>query len=146
MPVSVRNVCRVRWLVFGITLLLSGCGGQGHDRTEVTGLLTLDDKPLPSGLTVKFTPDNPDTPIAVGSTDSESRYTVYAEQGKIGLSPGRYTVSVELPFADQPGPYTGPPSLANVTIPDRFQTGKSSLTFEAPRDGHRLDIPMTTKD
>ena len=142
----IQPVCRICWLAVVITVLLSGCGGQGHDRTEVTGMVTLDDKPLPSGLTVKFTPDNPETPIAVGATDSESRYTVYAEQGKIGLSPGRYTVSVELPFADQPGPYTGPPSLANVTIPEHFQTGKSSLIFEAPRDGSRLDIRMTTKD
>lgn len=129
-----------------IALLLSGCGGQRHNRTELSGLLTLDGQPLPSGLVVKFTPDDTSVPVALGTTDLESRYMAYAEQGKIGLSPGSYTVSVELPFQDDQGAYTGPPNLANIKIPDHYQTGKSNLTFTIPGDGTTLDIPMTTRE
>lgn len=135
------------WGLFGFGicfLLLAGCGRTGHDRTEVTGMVTLDGKLLPSGLTVKFTPEEPGTPIASGTTDSESRYTAYAVPGKIGLVPGSYTVSVERPFTDDKGTYTGPPSLANVKIPDQYQTGKSMLTFTVPGDGHTFDIQMST--
>ena len=61
------------WGLFGFGicfLLLAGCGSTGHDRTEVTGMVTLDGKLLPSGLTVKFTPEEPGTPIGSGTTDS----------------------------------------------------------------------------
>jgi len=139
-PIVCQSVC----LGLGV-LLITGCGQTGHNRNEVTGLVTLNGKPLPSGLVVTFTPEESDTPVASGTTDLESRYAAYAEPGKIGLSPGRYVVSVELPFADEPGPYTGPPSLANIAIPDRYRTGKSSLTLAVPQDGHTFDIPMTTK-
>lgn len=56
-----------------IALLLSGCGGQRHNRMEISGLLTLDGQPLPSGLVVKFTPDDPGEPVTLETTDLESR-------------------------------------------------------------------------
>lgn len=131
-------------LLSGLIFTAIGCGGSGHDRTEVTGKLTLDGKPMPSGLTIKFTPDD-GRPASLGATTPESTYTVYGEPGKIGLHPGTYTVSVELPFADEPGPYTGPPELAKIKIPSAYQTGKSSLTFSVPDDGTTFDIEMTSK-
>jgi hypothetical protein len=111
----------------------------------VTGLLTLNGKPLPGGLTIKFTPQQSDMPVASGWTNPDSTYVVYAEPGKIGLNPGTYTVSVELPYADEPGPYTGPPKLASIEIPPAYQTGKSTTTFTVPTGGSTFDIVMTSE-
>lgn len=138
------NFCAFCILV-GCTLVLAGCGQPGHNRVEVTGLLTLNGKPLPGGLTIKFTPQKGDMPVAFGWTKPDSTYVVYAEPGKIGLNPGTYIASVELPYADEPGPYTGPPELENIKIPKAFQTGISTLTFTVPGGGSTYDIVMKSE-
>ncbi len=132
-------------LFLGVSILFLGCAKAGHGRIEVQGIVTLDGKPLPPGLIIRFTPQEDGIPVARGSTDAEGRYAMYAEPGKIGLLPGVYVVSVELPLADLPGPYTGPPELADIKIPPAFQTGKSSVTFTVPAGGTTFDIPMTSK-
>ena len=115
---NIRLPRTVYVVVFSCSLLLvAGCGSNGHDRTEVSAMVTLDAKPLPSGLTVKFTPQESGKPVGQGGVDVKSRYFIYGAPGGIGLNPGTYTVSVEVPFADEPGPYSGPPELANVKIP-----------------------------
>ena len=138
------SFCAFR-ILLGCALLLAGCGRSGHTRAEVTGLLTLNGRPLPGGLTIKFTPKESDMPVASGWTKPDSTYVVYAEPGKIGLNPGTYIVSVELPYADEPGPYTGPPELENIDIPKAFQTGISTLTFTVPADGLTFDIVMKSE-
>ena len=140
---------RIRFYVLrvlmGCAVLLVGCGRSGHGRTEVTGLVTLNGKPLPGGLTIKFTPQESDMPVASGWTMPDSTYVVYAEPGKIGLNPGTYIVSVEVPYADQPGPYTGPPELEKIEIPKAFQTGISRRTCTVPADGSAFDIVMKSE-
>lgn len=126
-------------------VLLLGCGRRAHDRHEVRGQVTFDGKPLPAGLIIRFTPQEPEKPSGVGTTDSQGRYFVYGEPGKIGLNPGVYRVSVELPLADLPGPYTGPPELANITIPLGYRTSHSKLTFTAPQDGPTFDIAVVSE-
>lgn len=132
-------------VLLGCAVLLVGCGRSGHGRTEVTGLVTLNGKPLPGGLTIKFTPQESDMPVASGWTMPDSTYVVYAEPGKIGLNPGTYIVSVEVPYADEPGPYTGPPELENIKIPKAFQAGISTLTCTVPADGLTFDIVMKSE-
>jgi hypothetical protein len=132
--------------VFSCSLLfVIGCGSKGHDRTEVSGMVTLDGEPLPSGLTIKFTPQESGKPVGQGGVDVKSRYFIYGAPGEIGLNPGTYTVSVEVPFADEPGPYSGPPELAKVKIPEAYQTGKSTLTYTAPSGGGTFNIEMVSK-
>jgi hypothetical protein len=140
---------RIRFYVLrvlmGCAVLLIGCVRSGHGRTEVTGLVTLNGKPLPGGLIIKFSPKESTMPVASGWTMPDSTYVVYAAPGKIGLNPGTYIVSVEVPYADQPGPYTGPPELEKIEIPKAFQTGISTLTFTVPADGLTLDIVMKSE-
>jgi hypothetical protein len=137
---------RLRFVFFlGSVILSLGCGKAAHDRIEVQGVVTLDGKPLPSGMIIKFTSQEDGSPVARGATDAEGRYAMYAKPGKIGLLPGKYIVSVELPLADLPGPYTGPPELADIKIPSAYQTEKSSVTFTVPADGPTFDILMTSK-
>jgi hypothetical protein len=128
-----------------LVLLCFGCGKAGHDRFEVRGLVTLDGTALPSGLSIRFAPQKSEIPDAVGATDAQGRYIMYAEQGKIGLRPGVYTVSVERPLDDLPGPYTGPPEFADIKIPMAYRRGNSTLTFTVPTDGLTFDIPMKSE-
>lgn len=132
-------------LLLGVSILFLGCAKAGHNRIEVRGFVALDGKPLPAGLIIKFTPQEDGIAVALGSTDAKGRYAMYAEPGKIGLFPGRYIASVELPLADLPGPYSGPPELAGIKIPPAYQTGKSTLTFTVPDEGTTFDIAMTSK-
>ena len=132
-------------ILLGCAVLLAGCGRSGHNRAEVTGLLTLNGRPLPAGLIIKFTPKESTMPVASGWTIPDSTYVVYAEPGKIGLNPGTYIVSVELPYANEPGPYTGPPELEHIKIPKAFQTGISTLSFTVPADGSTFDIVMKSE-
>jgi hypothetical protein len=129
----------------GCAVLLIGCVRSGHGRTEVTGLVTLNGKPLPGGLIIKFSPKESTMPVASGWTMPDSTYVVYAAPGKIGLNPGTYIVSLELPYANEPGPYTGPPELEHIKIPKAFQTGISTLTFTVPADGLTFDIVMKSE-
>ena len=132
--------------VFSFSLLfVIGCGSKGHDRTEVSGMVTLDGEPLPSGLTVKFTPQETGKPVGQGGVNVKSQYFIYGAPGEIGLNPGTYVVSVEVPFADEPGPYSGPPELANIKIPEAYQTGTSTLTYTAPSGGGTFNIEMVSK-
>lgn len=131
--------------LLGLMVLCFGCGKNGHDRFEVGGIVTLDGEVLPSGLTIRFSPQESGTPVAFGATDAQGRYVMYAEQGKIGLQPGVYTVSVERPLGDLPGPYTGPPEFADIKIPVDYATGSTKLTFTVPTDGLTLDILMKSQ-
>ena len=131
--------------LLGLIVLCFGCGKNGHDRFEVGGIVTLDGKVLPSGLTVRFSPQESGTPVAFGATDAQGRYIMYAEQGKIGLRPGVYTVSVERPLGDLPGPYTGPPEFTDIKIPMAYRTGSSTLTLTVPTDSLTFDILMKSE-
>lgn len=128
-----------------VMVFVIGCNSKAHNRTEVSGVVTIDGRPLPAGVSVKFTPQESDRPVAFGNVGREGRYVIFGEPGKIGLDPGTYVVSVEIPFAEARGPYTGPPELAKLRIPEAFQTGKSSLTYTAPSGGETFDIAMSSK-
>jgi len=145
LTVPIKNSNSFLGLLAGLILLTTGCGGPGHNRTEVTGVLTLDGEPLPAGMHIVFTPADSETPIAFADAGAEGRFQVYGEPGKIGMYPGEFTVSVEVPYADEPGPYSGPPELADIKIPPAYQTGKSKVTFTVPDDGTTFDIAMTSK-
>jgi hypothetical protein len=72
-----------------------GCGG-GIETAEVSGLVTLDGKPLP-GVIVQFEPiDGEQTrlPPGTGLTNSQGRYLLLRPGGKSGAVVGRSTVRV----------------------------------------------------
>jgi hypothetical protein len=75
--------------VFG-SLLVGGCG-KGLYTAEVTGNVTLDDKPLAKG-DVMFHP-NAGGPMAYGTIGPDGGYTLRTA-GSDGLIPGNYTATV----------------------------------------------------
>jgi len=78
------------YLLGAMTLLLflSGCGGDG--RRSITGIVTLDGKPLALGsISFRATPEEKHS--GGGGQISEGRFTLPANQG---LFPGKYLVKV----------------------------------------------------
>lgn len=97
MTPRVRSAALLTIAAIGVTSLVS-CGGSGSDlgTTEVTGIVTLDDKPV-ANATVNFTTTKKDGHSAQATTDSEGRYTLstFVEgKGHKGAMPGEYKVSV----------------------------------------------------
>lgn len=129
---------------------MSGCGGGATDslpRHAVSGNVTLDDKPLPSG-SISFDPADPGKPDAVsaGATISNGSYSVAQADG---LTPGVYRVSINsrggaaaVSPTEAPGapPKTRPKDL----IPEKYNT-KSTLKAEVkPGESPRFDFDLTT--
>lgn len=101
-PWERRGGGRCRWLVaFGAAGLLlivpAGCGPAGPPTQAVSGLVTLDDKPV-SGATVTFAPTAAGGVFASGITDGEGRFTLNAAiagaKAGAGTLPGEYRVSI----------------------------------------------------
>ena len=80
-----------KWFSVCIVMFIAvGCGGPKLG--EVTGIVTLDDKPL-ENATVTFTPA--DGPQSVDRTDALGRYELKYSQGNPGAVLGEHTVSIE---------------------------------------------------
>lgn len=110
----------------------SGCGSKPYAST-VSGIATLDDKPLTSG-TVTFHPPG-DGAVAYGPIDASGNYKV-STGSTAGMSPGEYLVTVvstgPAPAEEVPGPLLTPPKYGTK------QTTDLKVTIKAGSN----DIPL----
>tara|TARA_R110002111_G_scaffold177322_1_gene243432 strand:+ start:69724 stop:70092 length:369 start_codon:yes stop_codon:yes gene_type:complete len=77
-----------------LCFVLTGCSGGGTDLPELTpvsGVITLQGKPLP-GAQVTFVPQSGRP--SNGSTDAEGRYELYYKAGVPGAVSGKHTVQI----------------------------------------------------
>ncbi len=140
-------------LVTAGTLLLGlltvvGCGG-GHGLTPVTGIVTLDGKPG-DGASVAFipaagTPGNGGTALA----DQTGRYEIRTPQGKKGLPPGQYKVTVSYrrnPDGSVPDPNVPPiESKAVEWLPAKYTDAtKTELTATVASEAKSFDYTLQT--
>ena len=78
------------------TLLISGCGGATVEVPElspVSGIVTLDEKPI-EGVLIVYVPNNGipgDGSVAV--TDADGKYTLNHRSGQPGIQAGQYAVT-----------------------------------------------------
>ena len=118
-----------------------GCGGSadGLDRRAVTGTVTLDGAPLPSGM-ISFDPaDGSPGAVSAGAVITDGSYSIPADSGP---TPGKYKVSVrsspstpELAPDQAPGDEPPPKKGADKDlIPEKYNA-KSTLTAEIPESG-----------
>jgi len=129
------------WFPVVLMAVAIGCsGGDGLKRAPITGLLTVDGKPV-AGASLQFIPAG-GTPGggALGVSDANGKFEVISSRhGDEGIPPGEYLVMVSLladpdgtplspeatqadhPFAKEtvPAPYSGPDSPLKVTISDK---------------------------
>lgn len=144
------------------TLLIAGCSGE-PERGPVTGVVTLDGKPLP-GVMVVFVPD-PDhgTPgqRSVARTDKDGRYVVHTDKDQEGASVGIHRVSLydPLAFPAQEGGFPGlpsskagntpkepkptPPSRVPARYTDVSKTPLQPVTIG--REAQTYDIALTSR-
>ncbi|MCI0462253.1 MAG: carboxypeptidase-like regulatory domain-containing protein [Gemmataceae bacterium] len=111
-------------LAVALLLLASGCGGKKP--VKVSGVVTLDGKPLPNA-TVSFNPAEAGGQSANGRTDSSGAYQLTTYNTGDGALPGDYKVTVTV----------------DVELADSFPKDESGQM--APRDKYRRFAEMEKK-
>jgi hypothetical protein len=117
---------------------LIGCGGKP---ASVSGVVTLDGKPLQRG-TVGFTPVASGM-RAAGVIDSDGSYSLSTNRDA-GLEIGEYLVTV---VSREPGPENaqGPPMPGPYITPQHYAVESTSgLKFKVDGGSNTIDIAMTS--
>jgi hypothetical protein len=138
-------------MLFFLTVA-TGCSSSEappYPVTTVTGVVTLDGKPLPNAE-VKFAPDG--TTVGFGGkayTDAEGQYKLRGTRGENGVPPGDYRVFVskrKMPDgSDVPPNDPTPPieSPARETLPPRYSDGERGvLKAKVPENGGTIDFAL----
>lgn len=136
-----------------LLLAIAGCGRQDsgvkvpEELAPVTGLVTMDGKPL-SGASILFTP-GPDThgQGAYGVTDADGKYELTHYSNKKGIPPGRYLVVItKYTLADGspiPQGQTAADANASESIPAAYSDANSTqLSAEVPSGGKTFDFEL----
>ena len=140
-----RRFPRWSWLV-AVTMAAAGCGGASSDglpREAISGRVTLDGQPLPTG-TITFVPIGFEGP-PVGAPVEGGSYSISRREGPI---PGAYRVSVysrRLTGKSYPDP-DDPTAMIQESfegIPPKYNL-KSDLKAEVAKGGdNRFNFDLT---
>jgi hypothetical protein len=141
----------MRLLFCGCLLFLVGCKGGGQE-FPVSGIVTLDDKPVPDA-TVRFYPDEGTDPTSSGyaQTGTDGKFVITSGQGKKGLVAGKYKVTVSKGKAVKAGdPEEGAGAVVEGDIKDEFPPFYSSpaqtvLSYSVTGDGKPIEIKLDSK-
>jgi hypothetical protein len=119
---------------------LAGLGCGGTNIVPVSGVVKLNDQPLPNA-TVVFEPDSQEKEPGPGSsaiTDSEGRYSLNLATGaKAGAVIGKHKVSITAYDGDPnavPSSGSDMKVSAKPLVPAEYNV-KSTLTFDVPASG-----------
>lgn len=151
---------QARWFAILTAGCLMGCGPGASkppdlgETVKVTGVVTLDGKPL-ADAGVKFHPlSDKGFQGATGMTDAEGKYElgmiIGAKDRKPGVVPGKYKVTVSRWRLKDDRPMTeakGDPLLAGAheTAPAISSSPDTTLLwYEVPATGGTYDIPLTS--
>ncbi|WP_339749241.1 hypothetical protein [uncultured Rubinisphaera sp.] len=86
------NSCLQGVLLGLCSLFMIGCGGDGIDRVDVVGKVTLDGAPLNEGASITFIPVGPGP--AAGAVIEGDQYTMLGDRAP---GPGEYRVEIRSP-------------------------------------------------
>ncbi len=146
----VRSMRRLAVALFVLSALglAVGCSGTTDDlpREAVTGTVTLDGAPLPSG-SISFSPDG-GGPGGGGGTIKDGRFSIARD---VGLPPGNYTVAINSskPREDRTKPAQAgggkAVDVAKELIPTKYNS-KSTLKVEIKKGGgNDLKLALESK-
>ncbi len=121
-------------LLFGILVLLAGCGDSSGPRTvEASGVVTLDGNPVEKAQVI-FVDDSSQHP-ASASTDAKGRFSLLHNGEKKGAVPGSYKVQVSKTLL-QNNSEGGAEVTINHGLPKKYASiVTSGLTFTVPENG-----------
>jgi len=137
---SRRRLWKDEFVFLAILVVCAGVGCSGGPKlpplARVTGRVTLDGKPVTTGIIV-FVPDTDkgnDGPMAVGAMDRDGRYTLFTLKAE-GAKVGWHKVRVEEPLGQ------------GWAVPARYaNTASSGLTAEVKADEDNvIDFKLSTK-
>ncbi len=131
---------RVRLIAALLAGTAAGCGGGST--ADVSGTVTLDEKPL-AGATVTFTPTTTKDDGVGGSyakTEADGRYRLRTVVGdKSGAAIGKHKVTISLSKENPANPEAAVKDL----VPAKYNA-KSELTFDVPAGGtSQADFKLT---
>lgn len=130
------------------TTLIYGCGKSGPPRYEVSGNITVDGIPVPTG-TIGFLPDGVDGPAAGGQI-TDGSYKIKASQGPTA---GPHKVEIRgfresgKPVATGiDGTTVGPSAVANTEkiqmyVPEKYNS-KTTLKFDVEPGKNEKDFEL----
>lgn len=123
-----------RWFMLVLALMIAGCGGEDDGRRPVSGTVTLDGSPLPSGTVGLL--DAEGNPGGVGMIN-DGEFSITQSSNISGTMPGTYQVSVES-WEQEPGEVLADGSMAEgkLATPEKYRNPQTSgLTIEVPEGG-----------
>ena len=122
-------------------LALCGCGGP-YDAT-VTGVASLDSKPLPGGV-VSFSPQSTGA-AAYGQIGTDGKYQIFTGREE-GLNTGQYLVSVvSTEDTGDRGKNGGPPPMGKSITPEWYRDPQTSgLNFEVKSGDNEINLELTS--
>lgn len=124
-----------------LALLAGGCGRGGLRLAEISGVVTLDGKPLSQGR-VLFVAER--GPGANGSIDEQGRFTL-ATDGRAGATVGKHRVAV-VSVRKLPPPPGESTAAAVWLIPQHYgNPDQSGLTFDVKEDAGNIRIELSTR-
>lgn len=129
----------------GVAILV-GCGDGRLPTAPVSGVVTLDGKPVTSGAVV-FTPDH-GWP-AQGELDSDGRFVLSTYEEGDGAILGEHRIVVIAQTGDDPEEhFERPPSKPiKSLVPDRYANkATSGLSYEVkPGESNEVQLPLLSK-
>jgi hypothetical protein len=121
-----------------VAIVLSGCG-KSHS-ASVSGIVTLDGKPLPLG-TVSFYPEHAGA-VAYGSIDKNGHYRVRTGTEE-GLAVGDYVVTVVAMTPPREPKYPTENPLGTLITPARYgKREQSNLKYTVAAGANPIDIAL----
>lgn len=126
----------LRFVVLMAVCGLSGCGGAQFG--EVTGQVTLDNKPLPN-IAVRF--EDEGGSAAIAKTDQSGNYELRYTVDQIGAPVGKHKVTIFTPAPVSEG--TGERAKAEI-VPAKYNA-KSSLTAEIKPGKQTFNFELSSK-
>lgn len=113
-----------------------GCGGEKLPGLgQVTGIITLDGKPLPDA-TIQFTPAEAGATASFGMSDATGKYELFYSRGNKGAKTGEHSVSItSFRDAGESG------QVQKEMIPAKYNV-KTELKETVKRGSNKIDFDL----
>lgn len=146
--ISIRRVVSFVFAGVALAVGLTGCGQNGPKLAKVTGVVTLDGKPVP-GAVLTFIPRTPDGSPSYGATDQNGRYEMHFSSKKAGALLGDHDVEIvtekisKRELAEIKAQGESAPA-EYVAIPKKYRQ-PGALTASVADGKNSVDFPLVTR-
>ena len=119
-----------------LVALVVGCGDAGPPLAEVSGIVTYDGQPLPTG-TITFVPQGADLPYAYATIQGDGTYYAETPEYGNGVPVGNHKVMISA-MKDM-----GPEAPVELLIPSKYSSDQSSgLTANVVEGENTINFPL----